>query len=101
MSQPLKIKILDVIYKSIDKINEMNEKYTLSKKIDEPLIGPSSNLDSLGLVNLIVNIEQNIEDEFSVSVTLADEKALSQERSPFRTIDSLADYIGLLMSESE
>jgi acyl carrier protein len=45
-------------------------------------------------------IEQNIEDEFDVSITIADEKAMSQKRSPFRTIGTLADYIDMLLREN-
>jgi D-alanine--poly(phosphoribitol) ligase subunit 2 len=56
------------------------------------LYGRQGALDSLGLVSLIVALEQALEDEFQVTVALADEKALSQARSPFRTIRSLAEY---------
>ena len=54
-------------------------------------------MDSLGLVNLLVIIEQNIEDEFDVSVAIADEKAMSQKYSPFRTIGTLTNYINMLL----
>ena len=57
-----------------------------------PLYGREGSLDSLGLVNLVIAVEQAIEDELGVTVTLADEKALSQKSSPFRTIGSLAQY---------
>ena len=50
-------------------------------------------------LNLIVVIEQNIEDEFDVSITIADERAMSQKHSPFRTIGTLADYIDMLLKE--
>ena len=56
-------------------------------------------LDSLGLVNLIVSVEQNIEDEFHVVITIADDRALSQKHSPFRTVESLAEYIEILLKE--
>ena len=59
---------------------------------DAPLYGREGSLDSLGLVNLVIAVEQAIEDELGVTVTLADEKALSQKSSPFRTIGSLAQY---------
>jgi acyl carrier protein len=60
------------------------------------LIGSGSLLDSLGLVNLIVDLEQRLENEHGISITLADERAMSQKHSPFRTVGSLADYICLL-----
>lgn len=64
-----------------------------------PLFGQSGLLDSLGLVSLVVAVEQAIEDEFDVRVSLADEKALSQTNSPYRTIGSLAEYAGSLVEE--
>ena len=32
-------------------------------------------------------------------ITIADEKAMSQERSPFRTIGTLVDYIDMLIND--
>lgn len=56
------------------------------------LFGENGILDSIGLVTLIVAVEQAIEETFGVSISLADEKAMSQRNSPFRTIDSLAEF---------
>lgn len=63
------------------------------------LIGREAVLDSLGLVTLLVDLEQRLEEEHGLSLTLADERAMSQNNSPFRTIRSLADYISLLIGE--
>jgi hypothetical protein len=59
---------------------------------DTPLFGPEGILDSMGLVSTVIAIEQAIEDQYNVSVALADDKALSQKNSPFRTVNTLADY---------
>ena len=56
------------------------------------LFGIQGALDSLALVWLLVAVEQGIDDELGVMLTLADEKAASQERSPFRTIGALVAY---------
>jgi acyl carrier protein len=56
-------------------------------------------LDSVGLVSLIVELEQQIADRDEASLTIADDRAMSQKRSPFRTIGSLADYVQGLMME--
>ncbi len=56
------------------------------------LFGPEGILDSLALVALVVGVEQAIEDKFGISVSLADEKALSQRNSPYRTVASFAEY---------
>ena len=63
------------------------------------IYGDNSPLDSLALVSLIVAVEQNIEDKFDISITLADERAMSLVNSPFRTVSSLADYIEALLKE--
>ena len=53
----------------------------------------------MDLINLVVAVEQNIEDEFDVSITLADERAMSQETSPFKTVGTLTDYIEMILEE--
>jgi acyl carrier protein len=59
---------------------------------ETPLIGEGSPIDSLGLVSVIVEVEQRLLAEHGVSVTLVDEKAMSQRNSPFRTVGALASY---------
>jgi acyl carrier protein len=59
---------------------------------DTQLFGQGGLLDSMALVSLIVAVEQAIEDRYGTAVALADEKALSQRSSPYRTIGTLAAY---------
>ena len=97
----MKEKILKIIFESINVLNEqLPEGEHVDKSIDTTLFGPGSKLDSLGLINLIVAVEQNIEDEYETEITLADEKAMSQEQSPFETVKSLANYIEILLNEN-
>lgn len=56
------------------------------------LFGEGGLLDSMALVSLVVAVEQAIEEKYSVPIALADEKALSQRSSPYRTIGALASY---------
>lgn len=63
------------------------------------LFGPSSPLDSLGLVALLIDIEEAF-DQAGHPVTLSDERALSQTRSPFRDIPALVSYLSTLTLES-
>ena len=63
------------------------------------MFGENANIDSLGFVNLLVNIEYNIEDEFNLSITIADEHAMSQKNSPFKTLGTLSEYVlGLVIA---
>ena len=94
-----KKEIIELIYNAIDDINgSLDEK--LLKSPETSLYGKNSKLDSLGLVNLIVSIEENIEDELGIPIVLADERAMSQKHSPFRTVESLTDFIEILIKES-
>lgn len=57
------------------------------------LLGTSSVLDSMGLVTLVVDVEQQLEEQFDVVLILADERAMSQTRSPFVSVGAFVDYI--------
>jgi acyl carrier protein len=63
------------------------------------IVGPGAVIDSIGVVSLIVDIEQRLEMDHQISVTLANDRAMSQRNSPFRTPSVLADHI--LATESE
>lgn len=58
-------------------------------------------LDSLSLVSFITDIESLISDEFDKNIILADEKAMSQRVSPFRTVETLTVYIKKLLTEEK
>ena len=93
-------KILNIIYEQTKELNEdLTHKVPLEKSENAPLFGRGGVLDSIALVSLIVAVEQAIEDEFDTALTIADEKAMSQKSSPFKTIGSLATYIQKLITE--
>lgn len=64
-----------------------------------PLFGAPSPLDSLGLVALLIDIEEAFASE-GRAIVLSDERALSQRRSPFRDVPSLVQYLERLLAES-
>ena len=97
----LKEKVSQSIFKAIDELNEqLPPEQNLEKSIETRIIGKGGKLDSVGLVTFIVAVEQMIEDEFEVPMTLADERAMSQNQSPFRTVRTLAEYIAMLIEEN-
>ena len=63
------------------------------------LIGKKAVVNSLGLVSVIVDIEQKLGDDYGIEVTIADDRAMSQEKSPFLTIGTLAEYVSTLINE--
>ena len=87
-------KITKIILDSIDELNQrLPEQDRIEKTSDAALYGRPGNLSSLRLVELIVTVEQRLEADFDVAVTLADEKAVSQTRNPFATVSSFSQYI--------
>jgi hypothetical protein len=63
------------------------------------LLGYGAPLDSLGLVMVLAGFEASINEAFGTAIVLADERAMSMERSPFRTVASLIDYAASLVDE--
>jgi acyl carrier protein len=93
--------IVAAIYRAVDWINgELPPDRQLIKAPGTRLLGSGSALDSMHLVSLIIAIEREVEESCGVALTLADERALSMKASPFRSIQSLADYIGTLITDA-
>ena len=63
------------------------------------LFGSHGLFDSLGLVTIVLDIESIINEKLNLEIVIADDRAMSQSRSPFRTIGALADYVLLLIQE--
>ncbi len=90
----VKSETLSLIQRAIQDFNNQNlEEEQLLDTPESPLFGKEGKLDSLGLVNLILAVEERISNELDLNITLADERAMSRKNSPFRTVQSLADYV--------
>ncbi|MEA2401046.1 MAG: hypothetical protein QOK00_1449 [Thermoleophilaceae bacterium] len=98
----MKEQITAALYAAIDDVNrERPSDRQLAKAPETALYGSSSDLDSLGLVNFVVAAEQQIDASLGKSLVLADDRALAQEPSPFRSVGALADYVEVLLRELE
>lgn len=83
--------VLQSIYRAIDAINQTrpaDEK--IQKSPDTEL---NQVLDSLDKVNLIVETEMVIEEDFGESINLAGQSAVAQGSGLFRTVQTFADFI--------
>jgi acyl carrier protein len=68
---------------------------------DTVLVGPDAVIDSLGVVSLIVEVEQIVEAEHNASIILANDKAMSAKNSPFRTVGVLAQHVIATIEEAK
>jgi hypothetical protein len=57
------------------------------------LLEPPGQLDSLGLVNLLVAVETRCLTALGATVSLVDSIQLPPEESPFRSVQSLVDHL--------
>jgi acyl carrier protein len=98
MENPTKEKALSLLLGAVIEVNAM---LPATKRIeDRPdtiLSGPGG-IDSLTLVNLVVELESRIEDQFDLELTLAD--GIDADQDPFQTIDTLADYVASQLAEA-
>lgn len=94
--------VKEFIYPALEELREdLDNPESLILEPEAYLFGSRSALSSIDLVNLLVNLEMALEDKLGVSVTIANEKAMSRKNSPFRTIQTLGDYLNELVKENQ
>ena len=89
-----------IIFKGLAFLNEDlpdDGKIVISEKT--PLFGVEAEIDSLSLVSLIVDIESELNSEFSLEISLTDDRAMTRAESPFLNVESLRGYILELAAE--
>lgn len=91
--------LITLILNAIREFTELPEAEFHTLNENTRLLGESQILDSLGLVSVLMDVEQQVNDQLDVEIMIADERAMSQQRSPFRSVGSLADYVLTLLQE--
>ncbi len=89
-----------IILNALSNINEErgpDEKLTID--LDTRLFGTDAVLDSLSLVSVIVDVETAVSERVGRDICLTDDRAMSQETSPFSNVSTLSAYVELLLSE--
>tara|TARA_B100001250_G_C19068388_1_gene473205 strand:- start:136 stop:411 length:276 start_codon:yes stop_codon:yes gene_type:complete len=89
----------DVIKKSIEQLNEVLTKdKKLVIKSTTPLIDEKSNLESIDIVNLFVNLEKNLKKEDNIILTFDE---ILQNSGKLKTIGSLETFISKKKNEKK
>ena len=85
---------LRIVYESIDVVNrQLPAARRLQKSPDTVIVGPGGSLDSLGIVNFVVTVEEKVGDALGAPIELLDETMLLADDSPFRTVATLCAHI--------
>jgi acyl carrier protein len=67
-------KIQNIVSCAIDRVNELlPTSQSLPKERTTALLGRGGRLDSMGFVNLVVALEEELEKQLGINATLADE----------------------------
>jgi hypothetical protein len=92
--------VLEVILRALQNLNdELSDDEKFDAGPTTPLFGPNATLDSLALVSVIVDVEGDVSTALGRSISLTDDRAMSQEISPFDDVQTLLNYIMILVNE--
>jgi len=97
-----KEEVLGVILRALQSLNdELSLEERFEAGPNTSLFGPNATLDSLALVSVIVDVEGDISSLLGRSISLTDDRAMSQEISPFDDVQTLLNYIMVLVNEDQ
>ncbi|MGW4641046.1 hypothetical protein ACWEN6_21140 [Sphaerisporangium sp. NPDC004334] len=87
-------RLLELITGVVEELNERRgEKIPTENLPGVVLYGDAGVFDSMHLVNFLARVEEELEDEYDVEISLTSEKAVSRRMSPFSSVRRLIDFI--------
>lgn len=86
--------IVEIIVKTLnDLVDTLPDDQKFEPNLGTILFGTGSTIDSLTLVSFIVDLESLLSHKYSQSISLTDDRAMTREKSPFSSVNDLAEYI--------
>ena len=86
--------ILQAVFDAVEEVNlQLGDDERIARDVDAVLVGENGQLDSLGLVNLVLAVEEKIEEQFAVPINLTDEAVMERWSDIFQTIGSLRTFL--------
>lgn len=97
-SQIASDQVLSLVLDCVKEYLEGNQEASDDRQVEAldtstKLFGAKGLLDSMGVVILLTDLEERLEEDFGIEVTLASDSTMSGTRSPFRSVSTLAAYI--------
>tara|TARA_B100000787_G_C15961773_1_gene193525 strand:- start:198 stop:488 length:291 start_codon:yes stop_codon:yes gene_type:complete len=78
----------------LDSLMDINKGLAISEFkniVDQTLI--FDNLDSIGVLDLIIEIESKLQQSYGEFIQIADETIMDEVKTPFKTLSSLIDFV--------
>ena len=101
LREQVQAEILKMILATLKEVLENQGKTLPRMSAEATLYGQGSDVDSFGFVQLLIDLEERVNSCYGVGVTTTDQKAMSQRNSPFRTVQSLAEYMTVLVLKAQ
>ena len=86
--------IFDIVKEALSELNEelQYEEFDQITKDTSVFSGPGS-IDSLTLVRLVSMLEEEVSELTGEKITLANDKVMSANNTPFKTVDTIVNFI--------
>jgi hypothetical protein len=85
---------LRILYETIDVVNQQLPPARRLRKVPETVIvGVAGALDSLGIVNFIVTLEEKAGEVLGAPVQLLDDTTIVDEAGPLRSVATLTSHL--------
>ncbi|RDU73623.1 hypothetical protein CQA66_00030 [Helicobacter aurati] len=92
--------ITKCIYECLQNLaDELDNQELANPTLHTKIYGNEGNLDSLALVSFIADLESLLHETLDREVILANERAMSATNSPFRDVETLCNYILMLIND--
>ena len=89
MTMPEPGELQEIIFNKLNLIKPEANRFS-----DETLLYASNGiLNSIELVMLIVDVEQELRSKYKIAIVIASSKAMSQKNSPFHSVNSFTNFI--------
>ncbi len=86
--------VQNVIFEVIDEVNgQLPPECCLKKSPQTVIVGEEGVLDSLGVTNFLITLEEKILEYCNQSITLLNDEFLSSDQKTLYTVESIERYI--------
>ena len=89
--------IKDIVLKAVKSVNKELKNKDLKVVSEETIL--FEKLDSMAILDLILEIEGNIQTEYGKYIQVADDTMMDAIKTPFKTVGTLIEFIEVKVSQ--
>jgi acyl carrier protein len=89
--------IKDIVLKAVKSVNKELKNKDLKVVSEETIL--FEKLDSMAILDLILEIEDNIQTEYGKYIQVADDTMMDAIKTPFKTVGTLIEFIEVKVSQ--